>query len=110
MSDNPSVIEPNVKAGDKIEFVEDVSLGAMVSWAAPVTTGHEIVVPRGTRATVSGDSVPSAEGFVCVPDNYDEFGATHIPEHASKPEKYGGYCLVVMKAALGDSVLLLPTT
>lgn len=108
MSDISPIIEPNVKAGEKIEFNTDTPLGAMVSWAAPVTTGHEIVVPSGTRATVTGDSVPSAEAFVCVPDNYDEFGATHIPEHESRPEGYSGYCLVVMKAALGDSVSLLP--
>ena len=108
MSDISPIIEPNVRAGDKVEFNEDLALGAMVSWAAPVTTGHEIIVPSGTRATVTGDSVPSAEAFVCVPESYDEFGAVHIPEHTSRPEGYGGYCLVVMKAALGASVSLLP--
>jgi len=110
MNDIPLVIEPNVKTGDKVVFNKDVSLGAMVSWSAPMTTGHEIIVPSGTIATVNGDSVLAAEAFVCVPDNYDEFGSIHIPEHTSRPDQYGGYCLVVMKAALEDSVSILPKT
>ena len=104
----PPIIEPNVKEGDKVTFLEAVPLGAMVSWQAPITTGHEIVVPAGTKATVSGDSVPSADAFVCVPDEYDIFGADHVPEHTARSEGYSGYYLVVMKSAVGKSVALNP--
>lgn len=106
MSDFFSVVEPNVKEGDKVTFREAVPLDAMISWQGPNTTGHEIVVPAGTKCTVSGDSVPSADAFICIPDDYDSFGAQHVREHATRPVGYSGYCLVVMKASVGQKITL----
>jgi len=98
--------EPNVHKGDKLRFVRDIEIIALVSWLAPTTSGHEIIVPAGTSATVACDSIPIALGLSCVPSNYDEFGEQFIPEHRNRVEGYSGYHLVVMKSEIGKGVVV----
>jgi hypothetical protein len=103
-------IEPNVKSGDKLRFLQSAETPALTSWKAPFTGGCEVVVPAGTVVKVLHDSVRSAAGFSCAPVDYDDFGLRHIPEHAQKPESYAGYHLVVAKSQIGSAVELWSTS
>ena len=97
-------VKPNVKSGDRLRFLKAVESFALTSWNAPFTGDCKVVVPAGTIVKVVHDSVRAAAGFYCVPIDYDEFGRRHIPEHASKPETYAGYYLVLLKSQIGSTV------
>ncbi len=104
VSNTDKTIEPNLCKGQKLVFVKDTSVHALTQWHAPATFGHAVTVPRDTKAIVNNDSIPTAEAFSCIPEDYDAFGKAFVPEHLEQPDKYSGYYLVVLKSCIGDSV------
>ena len=101
------VIDPNVFSGQRLRFVRDVDVLAVIGWKAPMTSGQRVRVPVGTVVEVTTDSVPSAPGFQCQPLDYEDFGGRFIDYHASNPDKYTGYALVVPKQMIGRDLELI---
>lgn len=97
-------IAPNVKKGDKLRLLAPINTHAMTCWRAPFTGSSPVNIPKGTVVKVIHDSVRTATGFSCVPDDYDAFGLLHIPVHADVAKyesSYDGYYLVLMKSQIG---------
>jgi hypothetical protein len=61
-------------------------------------------LPSGTILVADYDQVPTAEGFVVVPEKYEEMEKQLVPESDRKQRKYGGYYFVFLKSDIGNKI------
>ena len=76
----------------------------MTHWRAPFTGGNSAVLPSGTVVIARSDQSPSAPGFNCVPENYDELEPVLVSEGDRRDGKYGGYSLSFVLDDIGTKL------
>jgi hypothetical protein len=99
-----------VRAGDRFVTTEAIHTHALTHWRAPVTLGFETVIPKGTVLVAPYDAVPTAPGFACVPESYDELEAALVPEADRTAPKYDGFSFVLLRTEIGRRLRRLPVT
>ena len=90
-----------IKKGTRFEALTDIATEGLIHWNAPMTTGFQCVIPRGTILVVLRESSSCSLGFACVPENRSGFEERFVPEADRQAEKYAGYSFVFTRLALG---------
>jgi hypothetical protein len=66
---------------------------AMISWAAPFTSGEVGILPGGEEFIIANDPSETATAVYCKPVRYDELQAHFVPAADRHNKRYMGYCL-----------------
>jgi len=78
-----------------------------VHWGAPLTTGFECIIPKGTILIASTDCRSSTLAISCIPEDSAEFEKQFVPESDRTADKYAGYSLLFWRFAIGKKLRVL---
>ncbi len=95
---------PHVAKGEKFIAVRPLPARGLVQWRAPLTSGFECVIPKGTVLVAEHDSAPISTGFSCVPVNHAELESQLVPKEDRTAEKYTGYYFVLPYRHIGKEL------
>lgn len=103
------VIEPNLRAGTRLQVTAAVDARCVVEADDPVEPPRRCRLPPGLILLTDLDSVSHASAFLCYPEDY----AAWEPELVRGADRFGagyrGYRLLLPKQAVGDSLRILPS-
>jgi hypothetical protein len=90
-----------VHKGDVIRCREDITTHGLIHCKAPCTGSFPCTIPAGTVLVVDLDPPHGATGFCCLPRDYDDFEAKHVPSSDLTDPKYDGYSFVLELQDIG---------
>jgi hypothetical protein len=94
----------SVRAGDRFVATSDIATSGLSHSLAPFTGGFETVIPAGTVLVAPSDALEEAEGFYCVPEQYEAMEAALVPEADRRHPKYAGYSFVFLETDIGGNL------
>lgn len=97
-----------IRRGTRLGVVKGREIRVLTHWKAPFTDGFTCAPAIGTVLVVDSDEVDGAQGFYCIPEDYDGFETAYVPLADRSKRKYDGYSLVAMASDIGNSLELVP--
>jgi ADP-ribosylglycohydrolase len=86
-----------IRAGGFYRVTERLKVSCLYHWAAPVTTGDDVVLPSGLVIKVDTHPVETAQAVYAAPVGYHEWEPYFVPGSTRFVRRYDGYSLVIDK-------------